>query len=72
MSCIAMLSQTRNVDVYNKCLIAKDQAPSNTDSAVSCDIDELIKVAKFSSSVDTICPIETPNLVCKNNHWYCQ
>ena len=67
-----MLSQTKNLDVYNKCLIEKDQTPSNTDSAVSCSIDELIQVAKFSYNKDRICPNETPSLVCKNNSWYCE
>lgn len=72
VSCIDELLKTKNVHVYNKCLIGKKQTHVITEPTESCNMKDLLEVAKYSYNMDAICPIETPNLICKNNHWYCE
>lgn len=72
-SCIETLLKTENIHLYNKCLfgIGKSGPTLGYDSEM-CNIKELIQVAQFSFDNNSICPLGTPKLVCRNNHWYCE
>ena len=63
--------KTQNNDVSTLVWLDKDCFYGAKNHRETCSIAELAEVSKFSYSNESICPNDTPYIVCKNGHWYC-